>query len=78
MNSFLKKLFGGVEKNSLVRWHATRCVLCSEKIFEASVCDLTKGWHLGALGEVMKWAVGEEESFGVRLLYDSDLSQMVG
>ncbi len=25
--------------------------------FEASVCDSMKGWRLGAIGEVKKWAV---------------------
>ena len=54
MNSLLKKLFDGVEKNLLVPWCATRCVLCSEKIFEVLVCDSTKGWHLDAIGEVEK------------------------
>ncbi len=32
----------------------TRCVLCLEKGFEVSVCDLTEGWHLDAVGEVEK------------------------
>ena len=45
------------------------------EIFEASVCDSTEGWHLDAVGEVEKnvrWC--KDESFGVRLSYDSDLS----
>ena len=43
-----------------------------------SVCDLTDGRHLEAVGELTKvrWCKGE--SFGVRLSYDSDLSQIVG
>ncbi len=43
-----------MEKNLLAQWRAMRCVLCLEKIFEASVCDLTAGWHLDAVGEVEK------------------------
>ena len=62
----------------LARWREMRCALCLEKIFEALVCDSTKGRRLDAVGEVKKkWALGEEESFGDRLSYDSDLSQMV-
>ncbi len=58
MNSFLKNLFGGMIKNLLAQWHVTRCVLCLEKIFEVSVCDLTKGQRLGAVGEVNKMCGG--------------------
>ncbi len=36
----------------------------------------TKLGSKGLTGE--KWGVGEEESSGVQLLYNSDLSQMVG
>ena len=46
--------------------------------FEVSVCDLTKGRDLGAVGEVKNVQWCEEENFSVWLSYDSDLSQMVG
>ena len=63
-NSPLKKLFGGIEKNSLERWRATRYVLC--KILEVSVCDLTDGRRLEAVGEMknVRWCEGENSVFG--------------
>ena len=47
------------------------------KFFEASVCDLTKGWHLDVVGEVKKMGGGCGGKFWVWLLYDSDLSRIV-
>ena len=47
-----------MEINLLAQWRAMRCVLCLEKIFEASVCDLTTGQHLDAVGEVEKKCSG--------------------
>ena len=35
-----------------------------KKCFEVLVCNLTKRRCLDAIGEVKKWAVGVEESFG--------------
>ncbi len=52
------------------------CTLFGEN-FEASVCDSTKGLRLGAIEEVKNVQWCEEETFDVRLSYDSDLSQMV-
>ena len=53
------------------------CTLFREN-FDVSVCDLTKGWHLAAVGEVKKCAVARGEKFRCSLSYDSDLSRMVG
>ena len=58
--------------------HDEMHTLFGRNIFEGSVCDSTEGRRLDAKGEIknVQWCEGEK--FGVRLLYDSDLSRMVG
>ena len=69
-NSPLKKLFGGVEKNLLARWRATRYVLCLEEILKVSVGELTDGRRLEAVGEMtnVRWCEGENSVFGYRTI----------
>ena len=67
----LKKLFGGVEKNSLARWRATRYVLCLGEMFlEVSAYVWTDGRRLEAVGELTKvrWCEGENSVFGYRTI----------
>ncbi len=49
-----------------------------KKFCEVSVCALTEGRRLEAVGEMKNGRWCEGEKFGVWLSYDSDLSQMVG